>query len=360
MNKKTVVTLVSILVVAGVLYKGKTLLTERQEEVKNEPAPTTKIDNVALVNAKQKMIQNRESYLGELLATKEITLSTKYAGYIQKLYVSESTAVKKGELLIKIDDTEILSNIKSLLTTKAMQEEDLALAKSTYARNKKLYDIGGLSKEKLELSYVTVKAKEAQLESTKQKIVQLNNQKEYLTIRAPFDGVVDRLFMHEGDLAPTAKPLLSLSNKEQKILFSYVAESAKIKEGDPLLYKGKEIAKVSTLYNSATNGLSMAEAKVPQALNMPLHSNINFEVITAQKEGCVLPTSTLIHDKDALYIITYKEKHFSRMPVTVEMQNEDEVLIAPCPQEAVASASEVKLKELLAYEKVELKGDSHE
>jgi len=359
-NKKTVITLVSILVVAGVLYKGKTLLTERQEAVKNEPTPTTKIDNVELIHAQHKMLQNKESYLGELLATKEITLSTKFAGYIQKMYVTESTPVKKGQKLVQIDETEILSNITALNKTLAMQKSDVSVAKSSYTRNKKLYDIGGLSKEQLDLSLVALKAKEAQLENTKQKIVQLNNQREYLLIRAPFDGVVERLFMHQGDLAPTAKPILSLSNKEQKVLFSYAKESSKITLKKPLLYKGKEIAQISTLYNSATNGLSMAEAKLPEPLALPLHSNINVAIITAQKEGCVVPTSTLIHDQDALYILPYKDEKFSRMQVEILLQNSQEVLISPCTQDPIASAPEVKLKELLAYEKVELKGEAHE
>jgi len=359
-NKKTIVTVISIIIVAGLLYKGKTLLKERQEAIVNEPTPITKIDNVELIHAEEKLLQNKESYLGELLATKEIAIATKIPGYIRNVYVKESTPVKEGDLLVKIDDSDIISNIKALQKTQVMQKEDLLLAKSTYERNKKLYEIGGISKEKLDLSAVVLKAKEAQLENTKQKIIQLNNQKEYLVIRAPFDGVVERVFMHKGDLAPLAKPVLLLSNKDQKILFSYAKESTNLKQNDPVVYKNNTIATVSTLYNSATNGLSMAEAKLSKSLDMPLHSNINIEVITDQKRGCVVPTSTLIHDKASLYILEYKDKSFSKKPVEILLQNKEEVLIAPCTQAPIASASEIKLKELLAYEKVELKGDSHE
>jgi RND family efflux transporter MFP subunit len=359
-SKKTLITLLSILIVAGVLYKARTLLKERQEAIANEPIPMTKIANVTLIHPQNKTLQNRESYLGELLATKEINLSTKFSAYVQKLLVRESMPVKKGDTLVKLDDTEILSNIKALHKTLQMQKSDLSVAQSSYARNKKLYKIGGISKEQLDLSYVALKAKEAQLETTKQKILQLQNQREYLIIKAPFDGTVERIFLHEGDLAVTAKPILSLSNNQQKIIFSFAKESSDIQRAMPVVYKNKTVAKISTLYNAATNGLSVAEAKLQKPLAMPLHSNINIEIITAEQKGCSVPTSTLLHDKDALYVLTYDEQNFTKMRVEVVLQDKNEVLITPCPSSPIASSSQSKLKVLLAYDKVLLQGETHE
>lgn len=50
------------------------------------------------------------------------------------------------------------------------------------------------------------------LKNTQEKIDSLTHQLSYLGIRAPFDGVVDKLMLHEGDLAATGKPILALSN----------------------------------------------------------------------------------------------------------------------------------------------------
>ncbi len=50
------------------------------------------------------------------------------AGYIKKIYVEEGDRVKQRELLAKIDEHDIKSNIALLKTTLKQQQKDFKLA----------------------------------------------------------------------------------------------------------------------------------------------------------------------------------------------------------------------------------------
>jgi RND family efflux transporter MFP subunit len=354
-NKKIVaaVVLVGVVILA---IKGKSLLKERQNEVASAPTPSRSYISVEVVNPSSSSLASSKSFLAKLVADKSINLSTKLAGYIKKIYVSESQEVKKGQLLVSIDESEILSSIKALKSTLSMQEADVSVAKNTYMRNKKLYEIGGISKEMLDMSKVALEAKEAQVENTKQKIAQLYNQRKYLKITAPFDGVIDKIILHEGDLAATAKPIISMNDYKTKLIFSYAQNSNDIRKNQDVYYNSKKIGYIKKIYPTSTNSLTTAEVALDTKINQPLGSNININVVTAKANGCRVPITTLVHKKDGVYVMSYKHKKFTPFKVDIVLSNDSSVIITPCPTTPIAKATETKLSTLPAYENVKIVG----
>jgi RND family efflux transporter MFP subunit len=358
--KKIIIIAIAVAVVVGLGIKGKSLLKTRQAQIANEPLPTVQTISVSVVKPTQGTLQNSESYLAKIASDKSINLSTKLPGYIEKIFVQESQSVKKGETLVEIDDTELLSNIQALKSTLSMQIADAKVAQSIYNRNIKLYKVGGVSKEKLEISKVTMEAKQSVVENTRQKIVQLQHQRSYLKIVAPFDGEIDKLLLHEGDLAATGKPIISMNNGVKKLLFSYAQTTSKIRVGLVVLLNAKEIGNVKSIQTTSSNGLTTAEVKVTKKLDLPIESSVNIDVITQIATGCLLPSSTLLHKKDGVFVMAYKDSKFYPIKIDVKMSDKNKVLVSPCPNTAVAKASEVKLAGLPAYAKVEIVGAKDE
>ena len=361
MNKKLIITVIVVLAVIALGIKGKGLLEKRKTEVSNEALPAVEMVSVPVVQARQGTLRHTEGYLAQIVSDKNIKLSTKLAGYIEKVYVEESQEVKKGDLLVHIDAIEIRSNIDGLKATLLAQKNDLVLAKSIYERNKKLYKVGGLSKEKLELSKVALQAKEAVITNTTQKISQLEHQLSYLKIIAPFDGVVDTVLMYEGDLAATGKPIISMSNTEKKLVFSYApTKNIHIKKGQSVLFESRTIGQIKAIYTTSKNGLTSAEVALTSPIDLPVGSNVGIEVLTQVTQGCILPHDTILHKKEGTFVMMYEKNSFIPHRVDVLMQEGTEVIVATCPPGAIAQASEVKLASLPAYDKVEILGVSHE
>jgi len=354
MTQKKIVTMVILIAAVALLIKGKELLKVRQEEVASQPVPTIDAVSVSVVKPSIGMMNEEIPFLAQVLGDKSIKLSTKLTGYVEEVLVEESQNVKKGDLLVRIDETELKSNIEVLKSSLAAQKSDAALAKSIYARNVKLYRIGGLAKEQLEVSRVGVEMKFSFVENTIHKIAQLKYQLNYLNIRAPFDGVVDAIFLHEGDLASAGKPILNMSNHKQKLLFSFAPSQKGIIEGKMVVSGQKKLGEIRAIYPTSTNGLVTAEVALDALLDHPIGSSVPIRVVTQTHSGCILPDTTVVHKKEGTFLMVNKEKKFVSQKVNVVMHDANYVMVDSCPQNWVASASEVKLATLPVYTQVKL------
>ncbi len=354
MTKKRVVTLIAVIGIVILGIKGRGLLQKRRAQVADAPIAEAAKLTMPVVRAKEGTIARKERFLGRLLAQKSIKLSTKLAGYVRKVYVQESQFVHKGEPLVEIDAAEIRSSIAALESALRAQRNDLAVARSIYRRNEKLYEAGGLAKEKLDLSRAAMRAKISVVENTRQKIAQLTHQLSYLKILAPFDGVVDTLILHEGDLAAAGKPILAMSSREKKLLFSYApALQDTIVAGKEVFWNGRYVGKIKTLYNTSQNGLSDAEVALEREIDRPIGTSLDIEVKIDEAKGCVVPSDTLLHKKEGVFVMVYDAKSFEPRRVSVKLQVGNSAIISPCPDKAIAKGTEVKLASLPAFGHVE-------
>jgi len=356
MKKNTII----IIVLLGVLalgIKGKSVLETRKTEVETTALPTSEVVSISVTRGSMGSLKNKEAFLAHILSDKSIKLSTKLAGYVESMLVEESQKVKKNDLLVRIDAIELHSNIDSLKATLATQKSDLALAKSIYSRNMKLFKAGGIAQEKLDISALSLKSKKSMIENTNQKIMQRKHQLSYLSIKAPFDGVIDSIMLHKGDLAAAGKPILSMSNGRKKLRFSYAPMQAnKIKKGLSVWLGNEKVGEIKSLYTTSTNGLLSAEVTLNKDIDLPVGASINVEVLTKEANGCILPTNTLVHKKNGIYVMTYIKDKFVPLKVNVVMQDDQNVLLSECPNASVAYGNEVKLAVLPVYDRVQIVG----
>lgn len=355
MIKKIIIGIFFLAIVGGVGIKGKLLLEERKAEIDDTTIPQKMVQSVSVITAKHGEIKEIKSYLAQIAFDKSIKVSTKMAGYIKKVYVNEGDRVKKGSLLAKIDAEDIDSNIALLRTTMEQQKNDLALAEQIYNRNLKLYDIGGLAKEQVDISKVVMEGKESIIKVSRQKISQLQEQKKYLNIKAPFNGIIDTVILYGGDLAVAGKPILTMSSGVKKLLFNYTLHQNQIKKTQKVFYKGEKIGEIKLIKNIAKSGLIQAEVSLNKSLKIPIGSSINIDVLIKRARGCIIPNKTLLHKKDGLYIMVYKDRKFKSLKVNKILDNSRETIISSCPKEKIAIGNETMLSQLTIYNKIEIR-----
>ena len=157
---------------------------------------------------------------GSIKAEKEAFISAEITGQIKQLHVDEGSRVKKGQLLISLSTSMTESNIEEVKTS-------LILARETYQKQKELWDqnIG------TEMQYLQARNN---MESLEKRLETLETQLEMSYIRAPFDGVVDALYVQQGELASIGRNLLHLVNLSKLKVYGDVAETylPYVKEGE--------------------------------------------------------------------------------------------------------------------------------
>lgn len=129
-------------------------------------------------------IEDKIFATGSVLANEDVELSAEASGIITNIYFAEGRPVEKGDLLVKINDSELQAELQRA-------EFRLALAEQREDRQRRLLERGGISQEDYDatLNEVNVLRSELRL---------INAQIEKTEIRAPFDGIIGLKFVSEG------------------------------------------------------------------------------------------------------------------------------------------------------------------
>ena len=123
---------------------------------------------------------------GDVETDENIIIFPEYSGVLTEVYVNEGDQVSKGQVLAKIDDGGLSSQL-------AQQETQAQLAKTTYERRKNLWD----QKIGSEIQFLEAKTNyEAAVKTADQTRSQLSKTQ----ITAPFKGTIDDIIAEEGQV----------------------------------------------------------------------------------------------------------------------------------------------------------------
>jgi HlyD family secretion protein len=139
------------------------------------------------------------SATGYVEADTKADLSPKITSKVTALYVTEGDHVKKGQVLARLDDTDLKAELADARATWADADAELE-------RQKSLYKAGLAAKSALDAAV----AAEA---SSRAKVHYYEAQEDYAEIRAPFSGVVIAKRAHVGEaVSPYGAPGQGSSN----------------------------------------------------------------------------------------------------------------------------------------------------
>lgn len=170
---------------------------------------------------------------GTVISDNEKIITSRYMGFITKVYVNEGDFVKKGQLLYEIDSSNIDSNKQEALLNLQIQENNLSNVTTNYERYKRLYEKDLVPKYEVEQLELNLKNIKNMIAIAKAKLKEVNSQYEYLKIIAPNDGLVIKKSIKSGEMAMPSSPAIILSDLNSLKIKTDISESnlGKIKIG---------------------------------------------------------------------------------------------------------------------------------
>jgi membrane fusion protein (multidrug efflux system) len=158
-------------------------------------------------------------YVADIQAVKNVEIRARVKGFLETIFVDEGKPVKKGQPLFKINDQEYAVNLSK---ARAALSNALAAAKSSEVeagRVRLLVDKQVVAASELDLALARVAADKATIDEARAAVQSAENHLSYTLIRAPFDGLVDRIPLKAGSLIDEGTLLTSLS--EISSMFAY-------------------------------------------------------------------------------------------------------------------------------------------
>jgi membrane fusion protein, multidrug efflux system len=144
-------------------------------------------------------------------AVKEATISPEINGHIQEISVVKGQHVKAGQVLARLNTSVLESSIAEIKTS-------MDLAETVFARQQRLWEqqIGS------EMQYLEAKNR---YESLKSRLQTTQSQINMAIIRSPINGVVDEIWVKQGELAMPGARLMQVINLEQLNINADISET---------------------------------------------------------------------------------------------------------------------------------------
>ena len=261
---------------------------------------------------------------GTLLANEEVELRPEISGRVVGVYFDEGAAVRKGDLLLKINDRELQAELKR----KRLEE---SLSADEERRKKALFDINGISREeydKVLTAYDMVKAEREIIES----------QLAETEILAPMNGTVGLRYVSEGSYVTPSSLIATMQNIDTlKVEFSVPEKyTGRFAPGTPVRvlvdkdggdYQGKIYA-VESKVDPATRTLK-ARAVMANPGRRLLPGAFARVQITLQRipDAIVVPTGAIVPELDGERVFLYENGKARSVAVTTGIRTDREIQI---------------------------------
>lgn len=322
-GKRVIIILVAVIVLI-IIALPKIDFTSgsgKDENAQGARSVTLSVDGKIM---KPEKLQNRIFTNGTLIGNEEVQLRSETSGKVTSILFEEGKRVKKGDLLLKINDAELQATLKKNL----IKEE---LAKDKEFRAKQLFEKQLTSQQEYDVALNELNSVRADIEFTNAQIAKTE-------IHAPFDGIIGLRSVSIGSyISPQTQVATLQSINPIKIDFAvpqkYYNEVIGGKEiefklpNTNNLFKGKIYA-VEPKIDQTTRTLQVrAIASNTQGILSP-GAYVEIDIVLANLNNALLvPTDALVPDIQGEKVFVYKNGKAVPRLVTTGIRTEENIQI---------------------------------
>jgi membrane fusion protein (multidrug efflux system) len=179
---------------------------------KHEEQPHQEHHTIVLTSPEAMDVTVTQQYVCQIHSQRHIEVRALDNGYLEKILVREGQAVKKGDSMFKIVPVLYQAKLDAELA-------EARLAQLEYNNTRKLFE------QKAVVSQNEVLLFEAKLAKAKAKADLAKAELNFTNVRAPFDGIVDRLHEQLGSLIKEGDILTTLSDNSLMWVYFNVPEA---------------------------------------------------------------------------------------------------------------------------------------
>ncbi len=153
---------------------------------------------------------------GRVVSKQRVNVSSARAGRLVEILVKEGDKVKKGQILAKIDDRELLSRLNRAKANLKAARDDINIAQRTLKRLRKAHAKGAVARHFVEDAEVDLRTARTKagivVEEVRSATLDFDNQK----ITAAFDGTVTARYAEIGQWVGPSETLFTLVDETQR------------------------------------------------------------------------------------------------------------------------------------------------
>ena len=177
----------------------------------HDEEPPQEHHKIVVTSPQSKAVTLTQQYVCQIHSKRHIQVRALETGYLEAIPVREGQQVKEGDPMFNVIPTLYQAKLDA-------EVAEAQLAQLEYDYTKKLYEDKVVSQNEVKL----LGAKRAKAQA---KAEQARAELNFATVKAPFDGIVDRLQHHQGSLVQEGEILTTLSDNSLMWVYFNVPEA---------------------------------------------------------------------------------------------------------------------------------------
>jgi membrane fusion protein (multidrug efflux system) len=154
-----------------------------------------------------------------------VMLAPKVPGLITAVNVDEGQKVKKGDVLVAIDERDYQNTLKQVSSELVSMEARRRDAEKNFRRLSELYDKGAVSQQQHDTASAAYADMKAKYDAVSAQVAQAQLNLDNTKIKAPSDGFIAKRSAEVGQLASAGVPLIGFVDAEERWVIANFKET---------------------------------------------------------------------------------------------------------------------------------------
>jgi len=173
--------------------------------------PHVEHHKIVATNPQVTAVTITERYVCQIHSQRHINVRALEMGYLEAIPVKEGQAVEEGDVLFQVKPVLYQARFDS-------ENAEAKVAEMEFNYTKKLADDKVVSKNEVALHQAKLRKAQARAEQAKAEL-------DFATVKAPFDGIIDRLHHQQGSLVQEGDVLTTMSDNSVMWVYFNVREA---------------------------------------------------------------------------------------------------------------------------------------
>lgn len=255
---------------------------------------------------------------GSVQPERKADLRAELSAVVLQVLKENGEAVKRGDLLVRLDDTVIRDSLGSAEEAARASAQSFDQAERQFQRLKTLRASGMVSTQQLEDSEVRRNNAQSDLVAAKARAAQARQQLQRTEVRAPFDGVISERKVSAGDTAQMGKELVKVIDPASMRFEGLVAADKvnKVRIGQPVSFRvngypdqefSGKVKRVDSAANATTRQVEVlvafADDKQPKVSGLYAEGRIE----AGSTQTLMIKNTALLREGDKAYAWRVKD-----------------------------------------------------
>ena len=340
-------------------------------------------ERVTVITPSTQTIEETVAASGGMVSSRTVLVTMDPGGRVTSIHFEEQDRVRKGQLLARLDDSDLRGQLTQNRGNLTLAEGNLSSAEVNLNRFRRLYEKGFAARLDVENAQRQVELYKTQIEDRKAAISMLEAKRARTMIVSPINGVVTRKLAEEGGIV-AERDARSPGQASQSTAIAELAELgslefqadvdqadiAKIRVGQTATVQidafpgrtfeatPREVAAASTPdpANRVRYAVKLAVRSGKDVLQVGMTGSARF-VIAKKAQALTVPVAVTLQQGDDESVFVVKNGKASLTKIKTGLRGEDavEVVSGVAPGDAVIDQGRAKLKDGRRVEIVDAK-----